>query len=112
MSAHTLVSYPVVEALLGMKKAVITITGTASYDTGGSTLDLSSLFPSKVYGLREIAVSPHGSAKYKLSFVPGSSYDPATGKIKIHDVTAASGAEVTSTTDLHATTWTLEVTGV
>lgn len=110
MSAHTLVSTLQHETFLGIKKAVVTIAGSASYDAGGSIIDLSSLFPSKVYGAAHVAVSPHGSAKYHLAFVPGASNGPALGKVKIHDVTAASGAEASG--DLSATTFTLEVTGV
>jgi hypothetical protein len=112
MSAHTLASSPVVESLVGLKKAVVTVTGCTSYETGGSALDLSSIFKSKVYGISRIGTDPHGSDKYALTYVPAASNAPATGKIKIRDLTAASDAEVTSTTDLSATTWTLEVTGV
>jgi hypothetical protein len=110
MSAHTLVSTLQEETLIGLKKAVVTATGSASYDAGGSILDLSSIFKSKVYGVTQVAVSPHGSAKYQLTFIRGASDGAALGKVKIHDITAASGAEVSG--DLSATTFTLEVTGV
>jgi hypothetical protein len=110
MSAHTLVSTLQEETLIGLKKAVVTITGSASYDAGGSLVDLSTIFKSKVYGVAQIAVSPHGSAKYRTSFIRGASDGAALGKVKIHDITAASGAEASG--DLSATTFTLEVTGV
>lgn len=110
MSAHTLVSTLQEETFIGVKKATVTITGSASYDAGGSLIDLSTVFKSKVYGATQLAVSPHGSAKYQLAFIRGASDGPALGKVKIHDVTAASGAEASG--DLSATTFTLEVTGV
>lgn len=110
MSAHSLVSTLQVETILGIKMALVTFTGSASYDAGGSLLDLSSVFPSKVYGLAQTAVSPHGSAKYQPTFVRGASDGPALGKVKIHDITASSGAEASG--DLSATTFTALVFGV
>lgn len=110
MSAHSLVSVLQVETILGIKAALVTFTGSASYDAGGSLLDLSSVFPSKVYGLAQMAVSPHGSAKYQPAFVRGASDGPALGKVKIHDVTASSGAEASG--DLSATTFTAIAIGI
>jgi hypothetical protein len=118
MSAHTLASNPRTEILGSLKKAIVTVTGSASYDTGGSTLDLSSIFPSKVYGARVIAVTPHASDKYREAYIAGSSNNPATGKIKLRNLatvttgTPGSVDEVASTTDLSGTTFTLEVTGL
>ena len=94
----------------------------ASYDTNGSPLDLSSsnttltgLNPmaafTRVDGVNFIGVNPHGSAKYQPAYVRAASGAPATGTIKAHDVTASSGAEVSSTTDLSATTFFVEVFG-
>lgn len=111
MSAHTVSSTALrAEVNGGIKTVILTLAGSASYDAGGSVADLSSHFVSKVYGVKVLAVSPHGSAKYLAAFVPGASYAVATGKVKLHDVTAASGAEASG--DLSATTWTLEATGV
>lgn len=110
MSAHTLASTVMNEILFGMKVALVTVTGSASYDAGGSILDLSTIFPSKVYGAVQAAVSPHGSAKYQLAFVPGASQGPALGKIKIIDATTDPGAEASG--DLSATTFTLVVFGL
>lgn len=110
MSAHSLVSTLQLETLFGIKVAVVTFTGSASYDAGGSILDLSTLFPSKVYGLVQAAVSPHGSAKYQPVFVRGASDGPALGKVKIHDITASSGAEASG--DLSATTFTAIAIGI
>lgn len=118
MSAHTLASTVKTEILGSIKKAIVTVTGSASYDSGGSTLDLSSIFPSKVYGANVVAVTPHASDKYRASYIAGSSNNPATGKIKLRNLatvttgTPGSVDETASTTDLSGTTWTLEVTGV
>ena len=118
MSAHTLASTLRVEILGSLKKALVTVTGSASYDTGGSTIDLSSIFPSKVYGARIIAVTPHASDKYLASYIAGSSNNPATGKLKFRNLatvttgTPGSVDEAASTLDLSATTFTLEVDGV
>lgn len=98
-------------ALGDLKTALVTVAGTASYDTGGSIVDLSSVFPSKVYSVDVVAVSAAASSKYRGSFIPGASSGPALGKIKFNDITAASGAEVSSTTDLSGTTFTLLVHG-
>lgn len=110
MSAHALVSTKLLETVFGTRFALVTFTGSASYDAGGSILDLSTLFPSKVYGLAQVGVSPHGSAKFQPTFVPGASDGPALGKVKIHDITASSGAEASG--DLSATTFSAIVFGV
>jgi len=110
MSAHSLVSTLQLETLFGIKVAVVTFTGSSSYDAGGSTLDLSTLFPSKVYGAAQLGVSPHGSAKYQPAYVPAAQNAPSSGKVKIHDITASSGAEASG--DLSATTFTALVFGV
>jgi DNA polymerase-3 subunit beta len=57
------------------------------------------------------AVSLAASDKYRLAFVPGASYSPSTGLLKARDLSAASDAEVSSTTDLSGTTWVLELVG-
>lgn len=110
MSAFT-VGNPTKVSLGDIKSAIVDVAGSASYDTAGSLVDLSGIFPSKVHGVKVIAVSPHGSDKYRAVYIPGASNAPALGKLKVRDLTAASDAEVTSTTDLSATTFTLEVLG-
>ena len=118
MSAHTLASTLRVEILGSLKKALVTVTGCTSYETGGSTIDLSSIFPSKVYGARVIAVTPHASDKYLATYIAGSSNNPATGKLKFRNLatvttgTPGSVDEAASTLDLSGTTFTLVVTGV
>lgn len=97
------------------RKATLLLTLPASYDTGGSVIDLSAVTGggfTKVYGLARLGVSPAASDKYHLSFVPAASYAAATPVVKIRDLSAASDAEVASTTDLSGTTVVVEVTGV
>jgi hypothetical protein len=97
------------------RKATLLLTLPASYDTGGSVLDLSAVTGggfTKVYGVTRLGVSPAANDKYHLSFVPAASYAPSTPVVKIRDLSAASDAEVASTTDLSATTVVVEVTGV
>lgn len=104
------------------KRAVIEATGPASYDTAGSIIDLSTANTvltglnneaafTHVRGVSVLGISPHGSDIYRPAFVPGASGGPALGKLKIRDLSAASDAEVTSTTDLSGTTLVLEIVG-
>lgn len=97
------------------RRAVIVVTGSASYATNGDTLDLSALTGggmTVVFGVSRVAVGAHGNDKYNLSYTPAAAGAPATGKIKIRDLAAGTpGAEVSSTTDLSAVSWTLEVVG-
>lgn len=105
------------------KRAIIQCTGTASYDTGGSVLNLASTnttltgFNNEaaftyVHGVSVVNVDTAASDKYRLQYLGAAAFAPATGVIKCRDLSAASDAEVSSTTDLSATTWTLEVFGV
>lgn len=99
------------------RRAVIVITGSASYATGGDTIDLSALAGggfTKVHGVNFLAMGIGGAAndKYRLAYVPAAAYAPATGVLKIRDLSAASDAEVTATTDLSAVSWIAEVVGV
>jgi len=110
MSAHTLGT--VVDtslALGGLKVSLVPVTGSASYDAGGSLLDLSSIFPSKAIGAVQVATSPHASAKYRAVFIRGTSDGPTLGKLKVYDSTTDPGAEASG--DLSATTFTLLVIG-
>lgn len=106
----------------GCKQAIIRCTGTASYDTGGSVLNLSSsntallalnneAYFTTVTGLAPVGVDTAASDKYRLQYVNAAADAPATGLIKARDLSAQPAAEVTSTTDLSATTWTFEVFG-
>lgn len=126
MSAFTVtaVKSVTVGSVGGMKRAIIQCTGTASYDTGGSVLNLSSTnttltgfngeaFFTYVYGLSVVNVGTAASDKYRLQYLGAAAFAPATGVIKVRDLSATDSAtEVSSTTDLSATTWTFEVFGV
>lgn len=106
------------------KRAVITATLPTSYDTGGSTLDMSSgnatltalthgpdaVF-AKVHGVQRIGVAAASGDRYPVSYVRGTNGDPATGKLKARDLNDDGNAEVTSTTNLSGTTIILEVIG-
>ena len=99
------------------RRAIITITGSASYATGGDTIDLSALAGGgfvKVHGVSFVAQGIGGAAndKYRFAYVPAASYAPSTGVLKIRDLSAASDAEVSSTTDLSAVVWVAEVVGL
>ena len=102
------------------KVAVIQCTGTASYDTGGSVINLATTNSvltalnneagfTTIHGVQVLNVGTAASDKYRLQYLGATA---ATGVIKVRDLSAASDAEVSSTTDLSATTWTLEVRGV
>lgn len=77
----------------GLKCVMGTCTGTASYDTGGSTIDLSSIFGDKVYYF----VGNIDNADYRISWVPGTSYASSDGKLFVDN---NAGTQVTSTTSL------------
>lgn len=101
----------------GIKFTVITTTGSASYDTGGSVIDLSLATLgawtgySEIYGVAMLGISATASSKYSPVFIAAAAGAPATGKIKLHDSSAAADAEVTGATDISGTTFTLLVTG-
>lgn len=97
----------------GFKRVLVEVAGTASYDTHGSVLNASSIGPgfSKLHGVNVMSVSLAASDKYRLAFVPGASYSPSTGLLKVRDLSAASDAEVAGSTDLSGTTWVLELVG-
>lgn len=94
-----------------LRRAVLVLTLPASYDAGGSALDLSALTDggfTTVYGLTKLSTAA-ANDKYHYTFVPGTSYAPSTGLLKIRDLTAASDAEASG--DLSAVTVTVEVVG-
>lgn len=110
------------------KRATISATGPASYDTNGSVLDLSSanaalvaLDPmaafTRVDAVKLVGVNPHASDKYRPAYIRAASGAPATGTVKIRNMatvttgTPGSVDEVASTTDLSGTTFFFEVTG-
>ncbi len=101
MSAWTdvtlVVSQPAPAGGDGVKFAMGTAKGTASYDTGGSVIDLSSIFKSTVYAFEAWV----DDADIRLLFVPtASTYAAATGKIFKDD---NAGTEATSADNLSTT---------
>lgn len=99
------------------KRVVMTVKGPASYDAGGSTLDLSSAVAAlagtisfvKTWGVHLLGVSAHASSKFKATYVPAAGNAPATGKIKLDDLIQATPAEFSG--DASGTTFTIEVVG-
>ena len=101
MSAWTAVtlvaSMPAVAGGDGVHWAFGTATGTASYDTGGSVIDMSDIFKSQCLGMFAYV----NDADIRLIFVPkATTYAAATGLIFKDDSagTEATAADVLSTT--------------
>ncbi len=98
------------------RQATLLLTLSASYATGGDTLDLSAVTGggfTLVHGIRAVGVgvSGAGNDKYHFTYVPATGYAPATCLLKIRDLSAASDAEVSNTTDLSAVTVLVDVVG-
>lgn len=108
MSAHTLVSSAKLAGYQptdGTKAYAITFTGSASYDTGGSVLNLSTLFGSKCLG----GITQQLGGVLQASVIPTSStYAPATTKVMLID---KDGTEESSADDMSGTTYTAIVWG-
>lgn len=124
MSAFTITSVKMISVggPGGCKRAIVRCTGTASYDTGGSVLNLSSSNTvltglnneaafTTVLGVVPVGVGTAASDVYRLQYVNAAADAPATGLLKARDLAAAADAEVGAATDLSATTWTFEVFG-
>ena len=88
----------------GLEQFYVEATGPASYDSGGSIVDLSSYCKNKVYN---VDVTVHGTALYHGTFVPGASNGAALGKIKLF--VAAGTSEPSG--NLSGVTYGLTVTG-
>ncbi len=81
----------------GLAMAFGTAVPTASYDTGGSTIDMSGVFKSKCV---EVKFSVP-NAGFRFIFAPtASTYATATGKVFIDD---NAGSEEGSTTNVSTT---------
>lgn len=110
------------------KHVVLTATGPASYDTGGSAIDLSSAntvltglvneaFFVRVTGLKLVGVSAAASDRYHCTYIPAALGAPATGLIKVRDLDTTGGGatdgviQVAGATDLSAVVFTFEITG-
>lgn len=100
MSAHTVTAVVDVIPVGNAKMVILEATGSPSYDSGGSVLDLSTSEATlgtwagfaKVYTCSMQAVAA-ASSKYDCVYVPAASYAPATGLVKIHDTSQAADAE-------------------
>lgn len=80
----------------GVKFAFGTAVPTASYDTGGSAIDLSDVFGSTVIGC--IFFFQH--ADFRFSYLPtATTYAAATGTVFVDD---NAGTEATATDDISA----------
>lgn len=105
------------------KSVVLTATGPASYDAGGSIIDLSSANTVltgllneaafvRVTGLKQVGVSAAAADNYYCQYVIAAAGAPATGKIKVRDADDATAmSEVAGATDLSTVTFTFEITG-
>lgn len=114
MGAFTAVAEVANEFGTKLRTAVVTATAPASYDAGGSVIDLSSLASggfTKVYGVDLIGQATAASDRYQPTFVPAVAYAAATGKLKIRDINSTDAAAEASG-DLSAVTFVLRVTGI
>jgi len=82
----------------GIKRVVGTAVGSADYDTGGSTIDLTDYFNGKVYMIYATAASADADIDFK--FVLGTLYAVASTKLM---VTNGAGTEATAGDD-HSST--------
>ncbi len=107
MSAHTVVT--AVDTAIyggeGVKQVSGTFTGSASYDTGGSIIDLSSYFSDEV---RSLICTCQGLTKTDGTFIPGASNGAALGKIAMWD---KDGTQEGSTDNLSTITFDFIATG-
>ena len=82
MTAHTLgtcYETPATAGGDGLKEVDGSITGSASYDTGGSVIDLSTVFAGAVSHVK----AWDSTGRYVYYFAPAASGAPATGKLKV-----------------------------
>lgn len=96
------------------RRAVVTAVGPASYDAGGSVIDLSALTGggfNKVHGVTLIGQGTAANDRYQPTFIHAAAYAAATGKLKVRDINATDSAAEASG-DLSAVTFVLEVIGL
>jgi hypothetical protein len=89
----------------GIVTKLVKITGSASYDTGGSVLDLSDYFGDEV---RTIMGQAQGTGALGVQYVPAASNAPATGKLVLFD---KDGTQESSTDNMSTTTYDLIAVG-
>lgn len=93
----------------GLKCVMFTFTGSASYDAGGSVLDVSGLFGGYCYMIQVAA----GANDYVCNFVPGTSYATTDCLIRIDDVSG--GAEASGSlagVTFYAIAWGTDTTAI
>jgi hypothetical protein len=106
------------------KRVTFTVTGSASYDTGGSVLNLARSgvlgingFVA-VHGVKLVGVAAAASDRYHCTYVRAAAGAAATGVIKVRDLdTTGAGAtdgviQLAGATDLSALTFIFEAVGV
>lgn len=115
MSAFTVTAVLFQEQNGFQKTAVIQATGPASYDTGGSILDLSAgavlaaagaLF-TQVHAAHLCGVGAAAAGLYDVAYIRAADGAPATGKF----VAKSAATQVANATDLSAHTFTFRVQG-
>jgi hypothetical protein len=114
MGAFTSVTMLSNELTAHGRRAIVTAACPASYDAGGSTIDLSAVTGggfTKVFGAKLIGQATAASDRYQPTFIPAAAYAAATGKLKIRDINSTDAAAEASG-DLSAVTLVLEVVGV
>jgi len=107
MSAHTVpASVKASIVSQGSKRVILALQLSASYDAGGSVVDLSTsgslgqaLGFTRVFAGGMAGQGTAADSKYFPVFIPAASDAPATGKVKVHDTSAAADAEASG--DLH-----------
>lgn len=116
MSAHTAPTLISANDVGHQKRRIMSIVGSASYDVGGSIVDLSTATLgtyegfSKVHGITQVGGTAAAAGAYKLMFVPAAAYAAATAKIYVTLVEQATPAEASGS--LAAVTFLIEVIGV
>ncbi len=117
MGAFTVTQVDQLVNVVGQKRVILRATGPASYDAGGSVIDLSTSNSvlgkengfTKVYGVRQCGIGASGASIFDAKYIPAAANAPDTGKVFLRDLSAASDAEASG--DLHTHTFILEATG-
>ena len=97
------------------KTVTISIAGSASYATGGDTLDLSAATvssPHMNFAVVDNITGGSDGGQYDARYDRATAGAPATCKVVIYNAGAADGGdEVANATDLSAVTFLLTITG-
>ena len=126
MSAFTIVSKLSADSAPSgaAKRVTFTATGTASYDTGGSVLNLAQSGVlgidgfTAVHGVKLIGVAAAASDRYHCTYVRAAAGAPATGLLKVRDLDTTGGGatdgviQLGSAADISALTFIFEAVGV